>query len=165
MATNIVQQGVEVYSCDGKKLGKVKHFFSAASEASPDEASMEREFDTITSPAEQRETSATIAMDRVNAVTDASGVPLIDERSPITNEPMSPTAEAPRMSPGMGLGASETKYIEVHHGGLLRIGGESLYVPFSAVNVIEDDGSIVLRCTADEAAELYGQKPAPLDGE
>jgi hypothetical protein len=162
VATNTVQEGVEVYDCDGKKLGKVRHFFSAATEASPEDVSTGPELDADARPTDQNETLTPTPMERVDSGTDASSSSLLDAHAPLVNQGMPASGEVPRMSPGMGLGPSDTKYMEVHHGGILHIGGESLYIPVKAVNTIEDDGSIVLRCTADEATQWYAQKPEPL---
>jgi hypothetical protein len=132
--------GVEVYGSDGKILGKVKHFFSAAPEASPQAGAEDETVDkeTVDIPA------------GMGGVATAGG-------------PAIQSAPAPGTNPAMSLTMSDTKYFECHHGGLLHIGGESLYIPFAAVAVVEDDNSLVLRCTADEAAVLYAQKPPPLD--
>jgi hypothetical protein len=146
--------GVEVYSCNGEKLGKVKHYFSAAPEHLPDETT-EEEFDTParSGAVPDSEVSAELAMDRVDAVSGSS--------LPVTGEHLLEPGLEPS-GPSFELGASDTKYIEVHHGGRLHIGGESLYVPLDAIQVVEDDGSIVLRCTATEAAARYAHKPPPL---
>jgi hypothetical protein len=155
-----VQPGSEVFSSDGKKLGHVKHFFSAAPAPAPDDATPDTGPDT-SSDAPTEEESGEIAV----AVTDTSGSPSIYDAAPFSDEDLPPEAEVPGGGPLLALGASDTKYIEVHHGGHLHIGGESLYVPFNAVRMIEDDGSAVLRYTADQARAAYAQKPAPLDDE
>jgi hypothetical protein len=156
-----IYEGVEVYSCDGKKLGKVKHLFSAAAEPSPDQTGETVDQSRLESPAsleaaEEHELSADLAMERVGAVNDAGGAPYVSESS-------LHSGWVPSSGAGAAFSPSATKYFEVHHGGLLHVGGESLYVPFDAVEIIETDDSIVLRYTADEAAAYYAQKPAALD--
>src|SRR5438309_228590 len=122
MASHQLSEGAEVYSSDGKKLGREKHFFSAAPDLSHE---------------------ATVAeVSAVSARTNDGIMPTIDDT------PRS--AYAPGPGPGVDLGPSDTKYMEVHHGGHLHIGGESVYVPFSAIDLVEEDGSVMLRCTADE---------------
>ena len=142
MAANALSKGAEVYSADGKKLGKVAHFFSAAP------GSME-----VGTPG-------------------GAPPPEIETYSGLPEEHLSPKFDdtprsvlTPGTGPGVKVGESDTKYCEVHHGGHLHIGGESLYVPFSAINLVEEDGSVVLRDTADQAVSRYSQKPAVLDGE
>lgn len=61
------------------------------------------------------------------------------------------------------LTPSDTKYFEVHHGGVLGFGGSSLYIPFSAVEVVSPGDSVTINCTADEAGQAYAQEPAPLE--
>lgn len=61
------------------------------------------------------------------------------------------------------LTPSDTKYFEVHYGGLLGIGGEHLYVPFSAVEACNPGESITVRCSSGEATHLFDQKPDGLD--
>lgn len=64
---------------------------------------------------------------------------------------------------GATLTPSNTKYFEVHHGGILGIGGTSLYIPFSAVEAVSPGDSVTINCTADEAAQQFAQEPAPLE--
>lgn len=140
MASNQLGEGAEVFSADGKKLGKVRHFFSAAPESGESDAL-------------QGATAPEVEAQNAGA---ADGIaPGLDDapRSVVT----------PGAGPGVTLGADDTKYMEVHHGGHLHIGGDSIYVPFTAINVVEDDGSVILRYSADQVASRYSQRPAPLD--
>jgi hypothetical protein len=160
MPDNVLQHGVDVYSCDGDKLGKVKHFFSAAehpkdSENAPAGSDVYLS-ETPAEALEQQESQVEVASVRVSEATDSAGTPFLHASEPSSGE-------APRMSPGMHVAASATKYVEVHHGGLLHPHHMSLYVPLDAINVIENDGSVVLRCTRAEAVARYSQKPPPLD--
>ena len=167
MATATLREGVDVYGSDGKKLGKVSHLFSAAPEPGP--------ADTTTGPSAEQavvtganadeavevsEMPATFNVTRVSASSgrfDSGGVPPVPGGTPERD------AAAGVEGGGVVLGPSDTKYFEVQHGGLLGIGAESLYVPFSAVNVVGADGAVTLKCTADEAASLYTERPASLD--
>ena len=163
MATNELRVGAEVYSNDGTCLGKVRRLFSAEPEAvPPPQTSGGHDAGSSWAVSEgkigneagyaERESSATLAMNRATAVDGGAavgGVPLeVDE------------AEL-GFSGGQAVafGPSDTKYLEVHHGGLLHRHSESFYVPFVAVKVIENDGSIVLRYTTDEVAHLFSQPP------
>jgi hypothetical protein len=167
MATTTLREGVEVYGSDGKKIGKVGHLFSAAAEPAADDAtagpSAEQAVVTGANADEAVEVSempATYNVTRVTASSgrfDSGGVP------PVTGGTPERDAAAGVEGGGVVLGPSDTKYFEVHHGGLLGIGGESLYVPFSAVNVVDADGAVTLKCTADEAASLYTERPVALD--
>lgn len=74
---------------------------------------------------------------------------------------LAPFTDADPDQPGgsVAFGPSDTKYFEVHHGGLLGIGGDMLYVPMSAVDVIDPEGNITLRVGADEARRVYAHEP------
>jgi len=67
---------------------------------------------------------------------------------------------------GIGSGAmltpSDTKYFEVHSGGILGIGGTTYYVPFDAVDAVAAGTDVTLSCTQEECAQRYSEKPAEL---
>src|SRR5947209_782908 len=162
---NTLREGAQVYGSDGKKLGKVRHMFTAAagsvSRGDVDQASSDLYAGSgfgAPEVAEEQARMVDISMDRVNAVTDAgAGITAKwDDQPRDVNVPD---------SPGVTFGPSQTKYFECHHGGHLGIHSECLYVPFAAVALIEDDGSVVVRFTAEEAVSLYGEKPGALDEE
>ena len=163
MAAIRIENGAEVYSIEGKKLGKVKHFFSGLPEPPPehklDDAPVDGELgipDSSTSFEEERELMQDVSMERGTAA-NAPGAYYFEPGS------VQPDAWAQHHGASVALVADNTKYMEVHHGGHLHMGGESIYVPFDAVHVVEADGSIVLVCTADEAATRYCSRPGSLD--
>lgn len=51
------------------------------------------------------------------------------------------------------------EYLKVQHGGVLGIGGTSLYIPFNAVQNVVPGESVTVNCTADTCGEMYGTKP------
>ena len=166
MATYQLRVGVDVYGVDGTKIGRVRRVFSAAPEAIPSteighsysEESIGWDADRAQAPSLEKDQSASLAMDRATAVETGSSVPGVPLA--VTNEPLEIGDSG---QSGVAFGPSDTKYLEVHHGGIFGVGGESLYVPFAAVKVIEGDGSVFLCYSALDAASLFSQPPGPLD--
>lgn len=60
---------------------------------------------------------------------------------------------------GTGMGTANG-YLEVDHGGLLGIGATHLYIPFSAVQDIVPDDRVTLNVSAQQAEDMFKQKPA-----
>jgi len=147
-----IATGMTVVGCDGTKIGTVKRFFSAEPE---DREGDDMDAESTDSPdldleelEQVGEMPATYFTGPVGASASGTGEPA---RVPPVVEPADPDAPA--------FGLSDTKYMEIHHGGVLGIGGESIYVPYSAVDAISDD-LITLRSTADDALARFSQPPA-----
>jgi hypothetical protein len=66
------------------------------------------------------------------------------------------------VSAEMAGGATDERYFKVQQGGILGIGGKSLYIPFSAVQDVVAGDSVTLDCTKDECDARYGSMPASL---
>lgn len=64
-----------------------------------------------------------------------------------------------------GAAILATGYFQVEHGGILGIGGTSLYVPFSTVEDLVRGDCLTLSCRKEECDQLYAHKPDSLDGE
>ena len=62
--------------------------------------------------------------------------------------------------PNVQMDSPASFYIEVVRGGVLGLGGEHLYIPVEAVTSIQADGTIMLSCTAREAAHHYAREPS-----
>jgi hypothetical protein len=157
---SLLKEGVHVYSFDGEKIGKVTHFFSAAAESFPHDQPEDPEFSDVAgvvSAAMGRQMESEVADARANMATNAGFIAVGPERAPVNVE------GTPQHGLGMELGPSDTKYMEVHHGGHFHHGGESIYVPLTAIHVVEEDGSVVLRYTSSECVARFTQKPPPLD--
>jgi hypothetical protein len=184
VATNAfdVRKGLDVFSSDGQKLGTVESIFSG--KATAVDTGDGRFTDMQAAPAGPTpiDPDPTVASSDDDAGSVASGP---EARLPVTqglgtfNTGTETTGFAGGAQPagaavgpateGMGgsvtLTPSDTKYIAVKHGGFLGFGGDSLYIPFSAVEDAAPGGSITLNCTADDCGRLYNQKPEALTPE
>lgn len=50
-------------------------------------------------------------------------------------------------------------YVKVDHGGILGIGTQHLYIPFSALSNVLPGENVTVSCTKDQCRDLYGTKP------
>jgi hypothetical protein len=51
------------------------------------------------------------------------------------------------------------RYLKVDHGGILGIGAQHLYIPFTAVQNVVPGESLTVNCTTDTCGDMYGTKP------
>ncbi len=57
-----------------------------------------------------------------------------------------------------------TGYFKVDQGGVLGLGATELYIPFSAVQMVDAaDNRLTLNCTKARADDMYQNQPAGLD--
>ncbi|GAC1403905.1 MAG: hypothetical protein NVSMB52_17790 [Chloroflexota bacterium] len=185
-----VHEGMEVYGSDGEKIGKVTHIFSAAAftdtlgnasaDAEPTTAygsggtansiASSGDFGVGNSDGSD-ETTASVGAGgalTIGGSTDSgfaggfnsgsSGGPLQRLGSAgVSSQSESAAAGSASLTP------SDTKYLEVHHGGVLGMGGDNLYVPFSAVQAVTNGESLTIHCSSHEAVHLFDQKPETVD--
>lgn len=164
---DVVREGMNVEAADGKKLGKVRRLFSAAArpavDGEQDVAVSDQAGDgsTLTHLSEMPATyNVGAAGTSGYSTAQAVGVPPVP--SDTTSEAADDVDQSPRVNQSSGgFAPSETKYMEVHHAGLLGFTGESIYVPFSAVAAISED-TVTLACSSGEATERYSEEPAAL---
>jgi hypothetical protein len=169
-----VAKGMTVYGCDGQKIGTVGELLSGQpentdSEGTPysdvrttsgdpgsganPEAGGSRQADTTLRASPQGATDASGGL----YATNLGGTPAVGVAP---DDAVSTGVTAG--DPGVTLTPSDTKYFEVKHGGILGIGGDHLYVPFSAVEAVAPGDSVTLACTLADCASRFGERPAPL---
>lgn len=182
METNVfdIRSGMDVYACDGRKIGAVGNIFSGRPE-SRDTAGTPYSDIGGGQPSGPAATDTSVSDGGVEA-TPSTGT-LQAERVPVpsiqgTMNSGAETTGLPQAAPGatpavddvvtgaegggVSLTPSNTKYFEVKHGGFLGFGGECFYVPFSAVDAVAPGDSVTLACTGEQCGQLYAEKPAPL---
>ncbi len=164
-----IREGMTVFGSDGEKMGKIVHIFSAAPRRD------------LTADAADR--------DNPGNVTDADTAPDVQPQPEPLNRPPSGFFEpgagttVSNPNPNIAYGASlegdygnagsdqteaatltpsDTKYLSVRHGGVLGIGGDLIYVPFSAVQAVNPGESVTLRSTSAESAVLFEEKPGEI---
>jgi hypothetical protein len=152
-----VRRGMDVCGSDGRKIGKVTRLFSGAAV----HMGAHEHGDVDVTP----DDGAHLILGDAPATYDAALIGNADYGSGQVS------GIAPFAGPDSGhstgetpegaatFAPSDTKYMEVHHHGLLGRHQERIYVPFSAVEAISED-NIVLDCTYDEAARLYSDQPS-----
>lgn len=170
-----VQEGMEVFGSKGEKIGTISHIFSGAPFRTTDHQ------EAGTGPGTESVEGSPFGRSGMGPGSEAdveietvlvSEVPIAGGSTDLGGAESGGMAPVAGFEGAGGAGAavpagghattftpSDTKYFQVHHGGLLGIGGESLYIPFNAVEAITPGDCITLSCTRDEAAALYSQKP------
>jgi hypothetical protein len=168
-----INKGMEVFDSTGAKIGTVARVFSGAPSTTDS---------TPTAPSAPPGTAAEYAPDGRETEELGSGALAVgtqaggftDAGTPVSQGPgiaaeaageyaLTEPAAALGLGGGVALTPSDTKYIEIRHGGLLGIGGEHFYVPFHAVSEVNGGLSITLNCTVDDCAAQYQQEPQPID--
>jgi hypothetical protein len=172
-----ITKGMEVYSTDGQKIGTVGELLSGLPET---QDSSGTEFSDIgSSPdgpvSDEARTSDSVAADLGRSEGGARayeasvvGVYGSEGSSGLPGGPAGgivASIEGTRAGTGATLTPSDTKYFEVRHGGILGIGGEHLYVPFSAVDAVAPGDSVTLICGLDECLSRFSRRPEPLPNE
>jgi hypothetical protein len=172
-----ISKGMEVLSADGVSIGTVARVFSAAPSPSGHAAGAPAAPPSTTTPdvapagreTEELAFGAPGAAALPGGFADAPGAGPYSQSGPgmAGNAAIEYAAAEPLSALGLGgeatLTPSDTKYIEVHHGGILGLGGESFYIPFSAVSAVNGSHSLTLTCSRDECAARFAQEPACLD--
>ncbi|MGH2443840.1 MAG: hypothetical protein ACRDFX_11865 [Chloroflexota bacterium] len=129
-------EGMSVFDSQGQKVGQISHVLGNIAD---------REIGTQEHDVASRAAGA--GRDVEVEVLQVAG----DTSELLVGEITIPAAEGTKRGSG---------YIQVRHGGLLGMGGDTLYVPFGVVAHVEPRKSVTLKCTLDECASLYTEKPA-----
>ncbi|HEX6509030.1 MAG TPA: hypothetical protein VF221_15485 [Chloroflexota bacterium] len=160
MTTNSfdIRQGMEVYSSDGQKIGKVDEVYAPASSSM--RGSPSSSGPTAGMPndlaVEQVPSPGTGGYSADTGYTDNTTSGFATD----TGASQAQTSSAGTATQTRG----GTGYFKVSEGGVLGIGAKNLYVPFSAVDTVAtEDGSITLSVTKDEAENRFNTKPDWVD--
>lgn len=162
MAGYTLEHGMDVFSSDGQKLGTIQRLFSAAPTATTP-ATADDEADT--GGTGQPDTSVGTG---VPAVQSAVGLRSAAGSAGLDSGPATAIAAADGNDQSSGQSAdqdgvdftpSDTKYLEIHHGGVLGFGGTSFYVPYSQIETLAPD-AVTLKCAAGEVESRFAQSPA-----
>jgi len=156
MEMNGLMTGANVYSVDGEKIGKVRRLFSAEPEpARIDVAPQGSPGQDVAVRGDPLDFASSSSVDATTDVEGTGGVTF-----PILSGAVAGgVGDETRMTP------SDTKYMEVHHGGRFGHGGDSFYVPFAAVQLVEVNGAIILRYSVARVTELFSEPPKPDESE
>ena len=179
-----VQEGMEVFGSAGDKLGTVKSVFADGGNANDLGGPVgDIEIETVEVVETPVRDTGFNAGDAGTAYTDAdmgstvggsTGMPGTDTGTSYggttgmdTGSTIGGTGSSYSDTPGSTFGGADSfgtsggnGYFEVHHGGLLGIGGESLYIPFDVIASVDPGNSVTLSVTKDEAVNMYNEKPA-----
>lgn len=183
-STYEIQDGMEVFGSDGEKVGKVSRIFSGAPLEAGEPSSGSPGVDRTPTgqpgeynPNESASAGITSVVDvgRVDRTETVPGYGTVSGTvtggTDVNNTSGAPVGAlgieetADSGTGGVALTPSDTKYLEVQHGGILGVGGQHLYVPFRAIQAVTPGESLSLKCSAEEAATLYTAQPDDLPGE
>ena len=147
-----VEEGMTVYGSDGQEIGKVGKVW-------PESSTGEVVLGTGDEPGTV--VGATMGIPGALAPGGSPGHPgVIADASPDTPSMGGMTTDVPADTPQRTAGGG---YFKVERGGLPIIGGKDLYVPFQAIQGIDDRG-VRLNVTSDGAGDQGWQtKPDWLD--
>ena len=156
MATTL-RPGMDVCGSDGQGIGKMHRLFSAAAARGGQDPS---DIDLDPNQGDHRHLGDVAPVyDAALLGTADYGSGQISGMAPFAATDASHTGAATPEG-AMTFSPSDTKYMEVHHHGLLGLRHASMYVPLRAVDAISEH-TITLSCTRDDAMRLYGDRPAP----
>jgi hypothetical protein len=151
-----IQEGMEVFSSDGEKIGNVGEVFDnprGVTESGAQATSTADEGNANTS--DNTSGIAGVINRGVGEGGRGSGVDIT--RDPVDmQEEYGTTATATQS-------ASDTGYFKVSEGGILGLGAKSLYIPFSAVETVAGDGVVTLSYTKDDVVNRFDHKPEGLE--
>lgn len=154
MERSEINQGLDVYSSDGKKVGTVAAVLDTGhTEDNP-----------------QPSTSTEVREAQVRAEDKAvDSWPLTDTTASYgaldtgigRNIGATGSAEGADDALTDVTGSGNGTYVQVDHGGLLGIGAQHLYIP---LNDVERSGDrLTVNCVSDHCGDRYGEKPPSLD--
>jgi hypothetical protein len=151
-----IQEGMEVFSSDGEKIGDVGEVFDDPRGVTESGAQATSTADEGNS-ADSGNTSGIAGMiDRgLGEGGRGSGVDITRDPTDLQEE-YGTTATATQP-------AGDGGYFKVSEGGILGIGAKTLYIPFSAVETVAGDGVITLSYPKDDVVNRFDQKPAGFD--
>ena len=160
MATNTfdIQEGMEVFSSDGQKVGKVHEVHSDSGVTTESGAQAMSTADESESYSGDSDFGAAdnLTLDR-GFTGDSSG-----QGFDVTRDPTDVREE-------YGTIATETRaagdsgYFTVSEGGVLGLGAKELFVPFTAVETVAADGIVTLSYAKDEVDNRFDHKPDEAD--
>jgi hypothetical protein len=150
-----IQEGMEVFSSDGEKIGKVNKVYADSGVATESGAQ-------ATSTADESESNdggsggfgAADNLTLGRAFTgDSAGLNHDATRDPTElREEYGATATA---TPTQG----NAGYFTVSEGGILGLGAKDLFIPFTAVETVAADGVVTLSYTKDDADNRFDHEP------
>lgn len=169
MTTYTLRRGMDVFSSDGDKLGTIHRLFSAA--AAPQAPTTESEVDDTGTAYPDEARGPGVQLSQGAALQSSAGAPSAGATNGLDfgpaiavaaiegNDRPSALGESDGDGDGGEFAPSDTKYFEIHHGGVLGFGGDSLYVPYSEVDSIAPNAA-TLKCTASDVSARYAEPPA-----
>lgn len=171
MATNTfdIHEGMEVYSSDGQKIGKVNEVSSSGTGTMQSgDSSFGGTTATETRPSaidtvEESSSygSGTSGLGTIFTDRESMGEP--DSSAHDTTRDPNDVSEAYGTAPTYGGSSAGMQggsgYFKVSEGGVLGIGSKDLFVPFTAVETVAADGVVTLSYTKDEADNQFTHQP------
>lgn len=161
MSTNTfdIQEGMEVFSSDGQKIGKVHevHADSGAGIESGAQA-MSTADESESSTGDNGDFGVASNLTRgqgFSGGTGGSGFDVTRDSTELREEYGTVATET--TTPG------DTGYFTVSEGGILGIGAKDLFVPFTAVETVAADGVVTLSYAKDDVDNRFDHKPDEAD--
>lgn len=149
-----INQGMDVYSSDGKKVGTVAGVLDTGHAGDSGQSS------TTTEVREAQVRPEDKAVD---------SWPLSDTTASYGALDAGIGQDAGALGSAQGTddamtdvtGSGNGTYVQVDHGGLLGIGAQHLYIPLHDVETSGD--RLTVNCASDQCGDRYGEKPPSLD--
>lgn len=150
-----IQEGMEVFSSDGEKIGKVNEVHAesgVATESGAQATSTAAESESNDGGSGGFGAADNLTLGRV-FTDDSAGSNHDATRDPTEmREEYGATATVTPVQGGTG-------YFTLSEGGILGLGAKDLFIPFTAVETVAADGVVTLSCTKDDAGNRFNHEP------
>lgn len=150
-----IQDGMEVFSSDGQKIGKVGQVFdgSGGSTGTGSPAASTADEGNSGNPDSGVPGIGGLFSSNDSSLGGGAGSGVDRTRDPNDMREEYGTTATATQAP------ADTGYFQVSEGGILGIGAKELYVPFSAVETVAADGVVTLSYTKDDVESRFDHKP------
>jgi hypothetical protein len=157
MNASDIQSGMEVFGCDGEKIGSISDVYRTAAVGTETRASTQSWGTKTTGKA------GDIVTEEVRMVKTAENYDATEsEVGRYTSAQMPTGSDSTTVTAGTIIASG---YFKVDHGGFLGIGAKELYFPFDAIETVVAGENITVKCARDDCDAFFATRPSFLDND